>query len=195
MADTTQANRYEDGLRNLYIAPIGADGKYEAPVRVIGAISIKGSAKESLNDIYADDGIYDEITQNEGVFELKITHYHPTDPALNVKILGHTLDPHGNEGKKSGVTKQAFALIFEKQGSADPCRVVLYKGVASEPDINADTQADKTDPDKIEIDAKFSPMDFADGSKWSFSKVYKSIDATSYESMFTTVYDPTAAKA
>ena len=196
MADTT-TNRYESGLRNMLFFPIDATtGKFETtPYKVVGAISVKGSSKESLNDIYADDGIYDSISQNEGVFEVKITHYHPLDSALTVKILGHTLDPHGNEGKKLGVTKQKFGIVFEKQGSVDPCRVALFQGIASEPDINADTQGDKTDPDKLEIDATFSPMTFADESRWAWTKVYKSVDATSYASMLTTMYDPTAAKA
>ena len=96
----------------------------------------------------------------------------------------------------SAVPKDANLVVHTApDGTPDPYKVMLYHvQTTSDPDMAPETKQDKTSPAIISTPIKATPTTI-DGTDWSYSKIYKRVDPTSYAAMDTAAYLPVKTKA
>lgn len=108
------------GLKDVYYAklltdPVGGTPTYEAPVRLVGAISANVNPNTSTSTLFADDGPYDaattmgEITLELGLADLPM--------AAQAALLGHTYS--GGILKKSSSDVPPYVAIGYRSLKSD----------------------------------------------------------------------------
>ena len=204
---TTATNKYGYGYRDVYVAQLTTEGTsstpptYGAPAKLMGNVKLKLSDKTSSTDSYADDVLY-ASTGGATSFEGNADFYGDLAADVEAWMLGHTVDANGNPGRTEDGIRKPFGMWFTCQGEAsdgtpDPYKVMLYHvKTTSDPDMAPETKQDKTSPATISTPIKATPTTI-NGVDWSYSKIYKRVDPTSYAAMDTAAYLPvkTVAKA
>lgn len=142
------ANKIKYGLSNVYYAIATDDGNgnltYATPVAWKGAVSLSMEASGSENNFYADNIVYFTTSANNGYsgdFESALI-----PDSFRTDVLGETADTNGLYVEKSIVSTVEFALLFQFEGDDKGTRHVLYRCVASRPQISGSTQEETVEP-------------------------------------------------
>lgn len=142
-------NKIKYGLTNVHYAKItdynAETGKYTyaTPKRIPGAVNLSMSSKATIDNFYADDGIYATTTTNpgyEGSIEFAMI---PDD--FKIDILGEE-DYNGAHLENADTAISDFALLFEYKGDVNKVRHIFYRTVCTRPDISGQTTEDKATP-------------------------------------------------
>ena len=202
---STATNKYGYGYRDVYVAQLTAEGTsstpptYGTPTKLMGNVKLKLADKTSSTDSYADDGLY-ASTGGATSFEGNVDFYGDLVAAVETWMLGHTIDANGNVGRTEDGVRKPFGMWFTCQGvasddTADPYKVMLYHVQSTaDPDMAPETKQDKASPVAISTPIKATPTTI-NGVDWSYSKIYKRIDPTSYAAMDTAAYLPVKTAA
>ena len=202
---STATNKYGYGYRDVYVAQLTTEGTsstpptYGTPAKLMGNVKLKLSDKTSSTDSYADDGLY-VSTGGATSFEGNVDFYGDLVADVEAWMLGHTIDANGNVGRTEDGVRKPFGMWFTCQGeasdgTADPYKVMLYHVQSTaDPDMAPETKQDKTSPVTISTPIKATPTTI-NGTDWSYSKIYKRIDPTSYAAMDTAAYLPVKTAA
>lgn len=180
------------GLKNVHYAKATYDSKtekykYDAPVRIPGAVNLSMSSKATIDNFYADDGIYATINSNPGY-----------EGSAEFALLPESFkkDVLGEEGA-SGITLENsdalvsdFALLFEFKGDKKKTRHIFYRTSCTRPDIAGQTTEEKNSPqtEKLNLTA---------AKRLNDGYIHASVaEGTSlYDDWYTAVTEPEAIKA
>lgn len=178
-----KSNKVFYGLSNVHYAVATYNQEtdiytYGTPVRIPGAVSTSLSAQGSIDDFYADNGVYDETESNTGysgdiVFARVIDKFR--EDVLN--------ESNGLENANNGTNE--FALLFEFSGDKTHTRYVFYRTRATRPDVASETTTDTKTPKTETLNVKCTPR-LNDG----YVKCYVTEDDPAYNDFYTKVYEP-----
>lgn len=135
------------GLRDLHYALLTQDTSvgvvYEAPVKLIGAVSATISPNSGSDTFFADDGAL-ETSANLGEIEVEI-NVGQLPLAAVAALLGHTVAANGTIMKSTGATAPWVAFGFKSLKSNGKYRFVwLTKGKFQEPEDSYETKGEST---------------------------------------------------
>lgn len=136
------ANKIKYGLSNVYYSKItyGANDAitYGTPVALPGAVNMVLTAEGETSPFFADNIIYFTSSANNGytgTLELALI---PTE--FRTDILGEIADTNGVLVEKSDVSTTEFALLFQFEGDDNATKHVMYRCVASRPEVSSSTK-------------------------------------------------------
>lgn len=185
MADNK--NVVEFGLENLHIAEYDETaGTYKKPEKVPNVVSLKLKNKMEQINLYADDGVFFSLINNNGYTgDLEIYNF---DDDFKEKYLGFKKDKNGVLFEPSVIVQKSFALLFKILGDKSDRCTVLYKVALGKGEVELKTKADKTEIKVLKIPIIATPAEFKDFD----GKVVQAstIDKDKKASWFTTVYVP-----
>lgn len=186
------------GLNNVYYATKKADGTYEKPVRMRGAVSLTIDPEGDTSTFYADNGAYFVTTTNNGRSgSLELAGLN--DEAL-IALLGYERDDNGIVVEMADKAPVEFALLFDcENDTEDPTRFVMYNMKLSRSQKEHSTMEESAEPNTETYDFTAIPAEFEMGGK-TRKVVGGHIDntaetKTTYESWYTTVATPVKAAA
>lgn len=152
------------GLRDVHVALLTKDDStgvtYEAPEKIVGAISANVNPNPSSATLFADDGPYDSAsTLGEIELELNMADIPPAKQAL---LLGHTF-ANGILVRKSSDTPPWVAVGYRSLKSNGSYRYTwLYKGKFAEAEQENQTKGDSIEWKTPTITGAFVRRDFDD---------------------------------
>ena len=190
------ANKFEYGLKNVYIALITEEttATYAAPTAIPGAVTMTLSPEGTETPFYADDSEYGMAKTNNG-YSGTLEFARIPDSVL-ADLLGWEVDANGGivevTEDEDGVTVEhaPFALLYEVSGDAANRRSVLYKCTASRPEAKANTTTDTTDVDTQVLNIKALPIEIDDRKVVKYSLEYATANASVYNAWYTSVQKP-----
>lgn len=141
------ANKVKYGLCNVYFAKatIADDGTatYATPVPIPGAVNISLSAQGSNDPFYADNIKYYVTSSNtgyEGDLEVAIL-----PDVFRKEVLGEFTDENGVIFEETGADATPFALMFQFEGDDKGTRHVMYRCIATRPNVEGKTKEESTE--------------------------------------------------
>lgn len=142
------SNKVKFGLSNVYYSKITISSGSEVfatPVPLSGGVNLSLSQVGDTSNFYADNGIYYALTANQGysgTLELALV-----PDAFRTDILGETLNTSsGVYIETSDATLSEFALLFQFEGDDKATRHLMYRCVASRPDVASQTTNESAEP-------------------------------------------------
>lgn len=185
------ANKIKYGLRKVHVAFL-ANGAYETPIHVPGAVNMTLDPEGSESPFHADDSIYYSQKKNNGYSGSLEMALFPD--AVKARMLGDYIDSAGNYVEDAEGTPCPFALLFEVQGDEKARRTAFYEVTASRPSENAQTVEDDITPQTETADITAVPHTFGTIDK-KVPKLTCHQGETDYENFFEAVVEPKAAPA
>ena len=137
-------NRVRYGLKNVYYAPLTADG-YATPTALPGAISLSMSANTARRVLTVDES-------EAGAAELFVNYTGELTlaripDAFRAACLGELEDDYGMRYETAAPVTARFALLFEFDGDAHATRHVFYNCSVSRPGVAGRTVVPEEGPD------------------------------------------------
>lgn len=187
------ANVVRFGLSNVHYAIWNdAQSKYEAPVRIPGAVSLSLSREGESNTKYCDNIPFFSQDTNAG-YSGTLTVASVADQVL-IDLVGYIKDDNGLVIEDANAVQKTFALLYEVSSNEEPQRFAFYNCTLSRPEQEANTQTDTTDPDDQSLAITMIPRDFThDGTTISAVKghITKTTEnAAKYNAFMTSVMTP-----
>ena len=179
-------NKVKYGLKNVYYAMLteGESVSYGTPVRIPGAVNMSLSPKGETTPYIADDSEYFISAGNEGydgTLEIAMV-----PDAFAVAAMGDELDDNGVRFEAASALPKPFALMFEFTGDKSGIKHVLYKCIATRPNIDGSATTNKEVKSET-INLQVRPN--ADGRVKA--KTTDDTDSTTAEGWYTSVYEYT----
>ena len=155
------------GLDKVHFAPITveADGSitFGTPMRLYGATEFKASPAGESVKIYADNGVYYEVSANQG-YEVELS-IHNVPREFETHALGVVYDEeNGTMTEVANAKGGAFALLWEFETDQSPTRHLFYNCTATRGDIESKSLEDKIDASPTTLKITASPIEL-DGEK------------------------------
>ncbi len=147
------ANKVKFNIKNVHYAKKTAEGTYDTPVALNGAVSISLEQQGELTSFYADGLKYYTSSSNggyEGDLEMALI----TDE-FRKDILGETLDTGKVLIENANAQTVEFALGFDIDGDSTTTKFWFYNCTATRPNIESQTNEDSIEPqtDTVTISA------------------------------------------
>jgi len=153
------ANRIT-GLKNLYVAKLNVDGSYEAPIRLMGAKSVKTTNESSETAFYSDDTMdYYGTVLNAISLEIEMAYL---TPEIEAMLTGKTINDVGGMVTGTGDQQATVAFMYEMSTLQKPIRRCLYEVILSKDESEASTKTDSIEEKTIKLVGKAKPR--VDGS-------------------------------
>lgn len=180
------SNKVKYGLKNVYYAVATDDGTgtltYATPKPWRGAVNLSLDAQGDTNEFYADNILYFSSTANNGYqgdFECALI-----PDSFREEVLGETKGTDNVYVEAVGAPVKEFALLFQFEGDANATRHVLYRCIASRPQIASQTIESSIEPvtETIQITAMPRISD-------NLLKARCDSASTAYANWFTEVYE------
>lgn len=155
------------GLDKVHFAPVTveADGSitFGTPMRLYGATEFKASPAGESVKIYADNGVYYEVSANQG-YEVELS-IHNVPREFETHALGVVYDEeNGTMTEVANAKGGAFALLWEFETDQSPTRHLFYNCTATRGDIESKSLEDKIDASPTTLKITASPIEL-DGEK------------------------------
>ena len=150
------ANKVKFGLEQVHIAFKNADGVYETPQEIPGAVNLTMNPEGGETAFYADNRkYYSRYTNNgySGTLEMALV---PQD--ILAEMLGWEVDDGMLVEVADGQPKE-FALLGQVLGDERNRRFVYYSCLASRPADNAATTTDTATPTTETLNITILPFD------------------------------------
>ena len=181
------ANTVKYGLKNVYYAKATYNAEtekytYDTPKRIPGAVNVQLSSQASIDNFYADDGVYATVKSNpgyEGSIEFAIL-----PESFKKDILGEE-GATGVSLENADATISDFALMFEFKGDVHKTRYVFYRTSCTRPDVAGQTTEAKDTPqtEKLNLTAAKRLND-------GYVKAYAAEGTSVYDDWFKAVKEP-----
>lgn len=188
----SDTNKVKFGIKNLYFAPMAADGTYAAPFANPGAVSASLEKTGDTSDFYADNIKYYSEEPNQG-YEGDVEVAKLVDDYYT-EILGQT-ESGSQLIESSDDVFSKFAMGFETKGDKVSVRFCFYECSAGRPTIEASTTEDTNEPQTETITVTVVPATM--GEHINVVRVkevidYKSTEVKDFETWFKTCLGVTA---
>lgn len=183
------ANRYYHGLSNVYYAVVtettdsttgDVTTTYGTPVAWKGAVNISFDSEASLENFFADNGIYAVTSKNSGYTGSLEVAQIPDEVYTNV--YGQTLTTDGLITETDTDTKSYVALMFEFAADVQARRVCFYKVALSNPTVEGNT-----DEDTIEVQTRTLNLTAVPRPDDGKIKTFTTVNATAYSTFYSAV--------
>lgn len=187
MAGTS--NKVKFNVKNVHYAKKTAEGTYDTPVAIPGAVSLTLEQQGEITAFWADGVKYYNSASNggyEGDLEVALI---PDE--FRKDILGEEADTNNVLFENADTESQEFALGFQVDGDKGPILFWFYNCTATRPSVSASTTQDTKEPstDTMTISAAAA----ADGTIRAKTTAETSEDTTS--AWFEEVYIKNAVAA
>ena len=186
------ANKIKYGLKSVYYAPVSSVSTtgaltYSTPVAMPGAVSLSLSIQGDTNTFYADNIAYWTATANNGYQgDLEMALIPDT---FRQNVLGETLDTKGFYVEKSSDSTKEFALMFQFEGDEHATKHLLYRCVASRPEVSGNTKEESIEPQTETITITAMPR--INDEVVKARAPYTASTTSSYALWYTAVQEPT----
>lgn len=179
------------GLRNVHYSIVtettnSTTGKVTStygPVKPWkGAVNLSLDAQGEDTPFYADDGVYETLTNNNGYqgdFESALI---PED--VNVSVLGQSKDANGVVTETSDDVKKYIAFMFEFQLDKSGRRHLLYRCSLTRPSISSSTKGESVEPQTDTVTLTATPRPDDDKKV----KAYADKGSPAYNGWYSAVY-------
>ena len=186
------ANKVVFGLSSAYVAFLTeSTGVYDTPEALAGAVNMSLSPEGESTIFYADDVAYHTVETNNGYSgELEVAH---VPDAMLAEMLGWHVDDNGMLTELSDAEAKPFALLGQVKGDAANRRFVLYKCLASRPNVEHSTKGESTEPKTTVLPIRVTPIEI--DSQYVVKGVleYALANASVYNAWYDAVYEPVNA--
>lgn len=186
-------NRYYHGLSNVHYSVVTetTDSKtgevattYGTVKAWKGAVGISFDSEASLDNFFADNGVYAVTSKNSGYTgSLEIAQI-PDD--VYTDVYGQTKSTDGLITETDTDVKKYIALMFEFATDTQARRVCFYKVALSLPTVEGNT-----DEDTIEVQTRTLDLTAVPRPDDGKIKTFTTVDATAYATFYNAV--PVAA--
>ena len=152
-------NKVTFGLDNVHIAFLldGTTPKWEAPVKIPGAVRFAPEPQGEESTFYADNGPYFTYTSNNGyTAELEMANL-PDD--ILAEMLGWEIDANGMLVETTDGTPKEFALLGQILGDKKNRRFVYYRCKASRPTAEHNTRGESVEPTTQTLNIRILPIE------------------------------------
>jgi phi13 family phage major tail protein len=186
------------GLRDVHIAVLTEDtadtsATYEAPEKLVGAISANVNPNTSTATLFADDGPYDSAsTLGEISLELNMADI---PPKWGATLLGHEYK-NGVLVKKAADQPPYVAVGYRSLKSNGKYRYTwLLKGKFAEGEQNNQTKGDSVEYQTPTITGSFVKRDYDDAWQVEADEDDTEINPTTITEWFNDVVDPATVQS
>lgn len=142
MAGTS--NKVKFNVKNVHYAKKTAEGTYDTPVAIPGAVSLTLEQQGEITAFWADGVKYYNSASNggyEGDLEVALI---PDE--FRKDILGEEADTNNVLFENADTESQEFALGFQVDGDKGPILFWFYNCTATRPSVSASTTQDTKEP-------------------------------------------------
>lgn len=167
----------------MHYAVKTAEGTYETPVAIPGAVSLSLEQQGELSPFYAD-GIKYYVSASNGGYEGDLEMAMITDD-FRTAVLGETEDTNNVLFENTNTPTVEFALGFDIDGDAGTTKFWFYNCTATRPSIEAQTNEDTIEPQTDTLTISCAPT--ADGMVRA--KTTGTTQETILTSWYTEVYE------
>lgn len=189
-------NKVKFGLKNVKYAKATVSAEtgeysYATPVAIPGAVNLSLSPAGDTAEFYADDSLYFSQANNNGYTgDLEIAII---PDSFLTDIMGMEEDDNGAIVENSEQVPSAFALGFEIQGDEKGKRVWLYNCTCARPNQESGTKNAGIEPVTDSLSLVVAPR--LSDKQVKIVMTLSDINATAYNSFFTSVYEEVNATA
>lgn len=143
------------GLKNIHIAKLKSNGEYEAPIKLVGAKSVKTTNENSEIAFYSDD-IIDFYGNALTAMSIEVEMAYLT-PEIEALLCGKEVNSAG--GLVTGVsdTQATIAFMYELSTLDKPIRRCLYEVILTKSESEATTKTDSVEEKTIKLVGKAKP--------------------------------------
>lgn len=167
----------------MHYAVKSAEGTYETPVALPGAVSLSLEQQGELSPFYAD-GIKYYVSATNGGYEGDLEVALITDD-FRETILGETADTNKVLFENTNTQTVEFALGFDIDGDVGTTKFWFYNCTATRPSIDAQTNEDTIEPQTDTLTISCAPT--SDGTVRA--KTTDTTKETILTSWYTEVYE------
>ena len=149
------------GLRNIHIAKLKANGEYEAPIKLVGAKSVKTTNESNEIAFYSDD-VMDYYGNALSAMSIEVEMAYLT-PEIEALLCGKEITSNGAMVTGADDTQATVAFMYEMSTIAGkPIRRCLYEVILTKSESEATTKTDSVEEKTIKLTGKSKPRS-ADG--------------------------------
>lgn len=183
------AKKVKYGLRNVHYAVVTetvnaqtgeTTSSYGTVKKWPGAVSITLDPSGEDTPFYADDSIYETLSDNKGYSGTFTSALLPDD--VYTSVLGQTEDTNGLVIEKESDVKKYIALMFEFQMDSSGRRFCFYRCMLTRPSVNGQTTEGSITPQTEAVNINMSPRP-DDGMVKTFADKDKTIYSTFYDAV------------
>ena len=189
----TKKNKVLFGLSNVAVAKMTADGEFDTPTAIPGAVNMNAEPQGDQSVFHADNMNYYTVNANAG-YAIELEMANIPDEIL-AWMLGWEIDTNGALVELADGVPTPFALIFDVQGDQRPRSTVYYKVTASRPGDEFSTTEDSVEVTTKTLPCTVAPMAY--NGKSIVKSVIEESEQNSaiYKTFRTKVYMPDAEAA
>ncbi|WP_294363606.1 major tail protein [uncultured Clostridium sp.] len=143
------------GLKNIHIAKLKADGSYEAPIKLVGAKSVKTTNENNEIAFYSDD-IIDYYGNALSAMSVEVEMAYLT-PEIEALLTGKEIASNGALITGASDSQATVAFMYEMSTLDKPIRRCLYEVILTKSESEATTKTDSVEEKTIKLTGKAKP--------------------------------------
>lgn len=143
------------GLKNIHIAKLNANGQYEAPIKLVGAKSVKTTNESSEVAFYSDD-VMDYYGNALTAMSIEVEMAYLT-PEIEALLTGKKITSNGAMVTGADDTQATVAFMYEISTLDKPVRRCLYEVILTKSETEASTKTDSIEEKTIKLVGKAKP--------------------------------------
>lgn len=143
------------GLKNIHIAKLKADGKYEAPIKLVGAKSVKTTNENNEIAFYSDD-VMDYYGNALSAMSIEVEMAYLT-PEIEALLCGKEITSNGAMVTGASDAQATVAFMYEMSTLDEPVRRCLYEVILTKSESEATTKTDSVEEKTIKLTGKAKP--------------------------------------
>ena len=143
------------GLKNIHIAKLKADGKYEVPIKLVGAKSVKTTNENNEIAFYSDD-IMDYYGNALTAMSIEVEMAYLT-PEIEALLTGKEITSNGAMVTGTSDAQATVAFLYEMSTLDKPVRRCLYEVILTKSESEATTKTDSIEEKTIKLTGEAKP--------------------------------------
>lgn len=143
------------GLKNIHIAKLGSNGEYEAPIKLVGAKSVKTTNENNEIAFYSDD-IMDYYGNALTAMSIEVEMAYLT-PEIEALLTGKEITANGAMVTGTSDTQATVAFLYEMSTLDKPVRRCLYEVILTKSESEATSKTDSIEEKTIKLTGKAKP--------------------------------------
>ncbi|MGG7143603.1 major tail protein [Clostridium nigeriense] len=143
------------GLKNIHIAKLKANGEYEAPIKLVGAKSVKTTNENNEIAFYSDD-VMDYYGNALSAMSIEVEMAYLT-PEIESLLTGKEITSNGAMVTGASDAQATVAFMYEMSTLDKPVRRCLYEVILTKSESEATTKTDSVEEKTIKLTGKAKP--------------------------------------
>lgn len=141
------------GLKNIHIAKLKANGEYDAPIKLVGAKSVKTTNESNEIAFYSDD-VMDYYGNALSAMSIEVEMAYLT-PEIEALLTGKEITSTGAMVTGTNDTQATVAFMYEISTlSGKPIRRCLYEVILTKSESEATTKTNSVEEKTIKLTGK-----------------------------------------